>query len=110
MVLFGDPGGQRTEDALDEWYRTLLVARTPDRPGLFEREPRPDAILGLLETVRRSPVCQRTGRAGAGAEPGPQLIPILHDADRAHRMLARRDGREAVYLEAHGCSVRPTGG
>jgi hypothetical protein len=49
IVLFSDHGGRATEDDLDEWYRTLLVARTPGRPMLFADEPRPDAILRRLD-------------------------------------------------------------
>lgn len=49
IVLFSDHGGRPSDDDPDEWHRTLLVARTPGRPGLFAAEPHPDAILRLLQ-------------------------------------------------------------
>ena len=48
IVLFSDHGGRATEDEMDEWFRTLLVARTPGHPELFASDPRPDAILRLI--------------------------------------------------------------
>jgi hypothetical protein len=49
IVLFSDHGGRADEVDMDEWYRTLLVARTPDQPMLFASAPRPDVILRMLE-------------------------------------------------------------
>jgi hypothetical protein len=49
IVLFSDHGGRADEGDRDEWYRTLLVARTPEHPRLFVDDPRPDAILRAVQ-------------------------------------------------------------
>jgi hypothetical protein len=54
IVLFSDHGGRADEADRDEWYRTLLVARTPDHPGLFISEPRPDVILREVQAAALS--------------------------------------------------------
>lgn len=53
IVLFSDHGGRAGPEDPAEWYRTLMVARTPDRPMLFADEPRPDAILRLTDPASR---------------------------------------------------------
>ena len=47
IVLFSDHGG-RIDVESEEVHRSFLAARTPDHPGLFEREPHPHAILRLI--------------------------------------------------------------
>lgn len=48
IVLFSDHGGRLSLEDTDEWYQTLLVARTPEHPELFKNAPRPDMVLRLL--------------------------------------------------------------
>jgi hypothetical protein len=45
IVLFSDHGGKF--DGAAELHHTFLAARTPGRPGLFEAEPHPHALLRL---------------------------------------------------------------
>lgn len=47
LLLFSDHGSRFSNDDPDEWHRTLLVARTPGHPRLFET-PRADTILRTL--------------------------------------------------------------
>ena len=47
VVIFSDHGSREVDDPL-EWLRTLLVARTPDHPGLFGDEPQPLSWLPRL--------------------------------------------------------------
>lgn len=48
IVLFSDHGGRHSLSDTTEWHRPLLVARTPDRPGLFSDSPRPDQVMRLV--------------------------------------------------------------
>jgi hypothetical protein len=55
IVLFSDHGARYSAADPAEWHQSFLAARTPGHPRLFESEPRPDAILRLVEEAYGPP-------------------------------------------------------
>jgi hypothetical protein len=48
IVLFSDHGSRYSLADADEWYRSLLVARTPGHPALFHDNAHPEAVLSTV--------------------------------------------------------------
>jgi hypothetical protein len=55
IVLFSDHGARYSAADPMEWHRSFLAARTPGSPRLFEDEPRPDAVLRLVQATYGRP-------------------------------------------------------